>query len=176
MSIEIYYVEQIKPHGNSIFYFLESAQDIEDWKQRGYKTQDEVNQLAMKKNDKQGPMAGIPISQQSSTHDPQKIIQKLTTTWKRLTWKDWNTIFSKCLKNVTGADGQSRNDLDVILYREMKLKFCLKDWDLKDDNGAKVQVSSEIIDMLAPEVATALLDNFETVTEATADDLGESNG
>jgi len=176
ISIETYYIEEHKPHGNSIFHFLDKSQDFETWKNKGFKTQSEINQLAMPKTERQGPSTGVPISKQSVVFDSKKIIQKLVTTWKRMTWKDQNMIFSRCLRTVPGPDGQATTELDTIMYRDLKIKTCLKDWDLQDDNGVKVPINSDVIDSLAPEVAVALLNNFEMVTEASAEDLGELNG
>ena len=61
----------------------------------------------------------------------------------------------------------------MISYRDLKLKVCLKKWDLKDDNKQDIQVSESIIDQLVPEVAQELLNNFEEVTEASEEQMGE---
>jgi len=60
----------------------------------------------------------------------------------------------------------------MILYRDMKLKTCLKRWDFKD-NGNEVSINEHIIDNLFPEVAQELLSSFEKVTEAGDEELGE---
>lgn len=90
-----------------------------------------------------------------------------------MSWKDQNVIFSKCLRTTTGVDGVQRTELDTITYRDMKIKQCLKEWDLKDERGQLVPVSHDAIDNLTPEVVSELISAFERYTEASSNDLGE---
>jgi len=89
-----------------------------------------------------------------------------------MTWKEQNQIYSRCLRNTAAADGTTRTELDGISYRDMKLKTCLKKWDFKDDKGEEIPVSESVIDRMVPEVAQKLLETFESVTEASEEDLG----
>lgn len=149
IAIETYYVEEVKKHGNSVFKFIKSREDFEDWKKKGYVVEGEQT------SDKQ-----------------DKIIRKLVTHWTKPTWKDQNTIISRSLKTTTSADGRTINELDGVKYRDLKLKLCLKKWSLVDeDSGEPVPVNHEIIDRLDPVVAQELLSSFERVTEPTPDDL-----
>lgn len=89
-----------------------------------------------------------------------------------MTWKEQNQIYSRCLRQIAGTEGGgARTELDMISYRDQKLKTCLKKWDLKDDKGQDYPVSESVIDQLVPEVAQELLSNFELVTEASEEDL-----
>ena len=88
-----------------------------------------------------------------------------------MTWKEQNQIYSRCLRQIPEAEGKTRTELDMIMYRDMKLKTCLKKWDLKGDNQQDIPITENIIDQLVPEVAQELLNNFEKVTEASEDDL-----
>ena len=121
--------------------------------------------------DPQGNKPGMPEQPPKPPQDPKKVILVLRTWWSRMTWKEQNQIYSRCLKQVPIADGKTRTELDMIAYRDMKLKICLKKWDLKDENKQDVQITENIIDQLVPEVAQELLNNFEMVTEASEEDL-----
>jgi hypothetical protein len=165
IGIEIFYVEEQKPPFNfSRLYFIHSKEDMEKWKNKGYKLQSEISQLPTTEPSK----PGMPVQQQP---DNTKIIHKVTTEWSRLSWKDQNNILSKSLKTMTGSDGGTHTELDAILYRDMKLKTCLKRWDLKDDDGKPVALDSTTIDNLMPEIAMELISAFEQVTEAGSDEL-----
>ena len=92
-------------------------------------------------------------------------LKEINTSWKPLGWKDHNEIYSKCLSHHTKEDGSVTTNLNYIKFRDMKLKFCLKSWDLKDDDGRPVPVNASAIDRLNPQVATEILEGFEKVTE-----------
>lgn len=148
IAIEIYYVEEVKKHGNSVFKFIRSRDEFDEWKKKGYVVEGE------------GQPAG------------DKIINKLVTHWTKPTWKDQNVIISRSLKTTTTADGRTINELDGVKYRDLKLKLCLKKWSLTDqESGEPVAVNAEVIDMLDPVVAQELLSSFERVTEPTSEDL-----
>lgn len=159
VNITLFYIEQKKEHGNSVFHFVASRKEFDEWKTRGYRTEEELRTAATEQSK-------VPV-------DPTKIIEKIITTWKRLTWKDQNTIYSRCLKTVPGIDGKPTVELDTILYRDLKLKTCLKKWDIRDESGQILAVAPETIDLLVPEVAQEMLNAFERVTEASSFDLGE---
>lgn len=166
INITVYYIEETMPHGHTVFHFVRSSKEFENWKTKGYHTEEEIREL-LKPTDQKKPAQNV---------DSSKIIEKIMTTWKRLTWKDQNTIFSKCLRTVPGLDGKPVTELDSISYRDQKLKTCLKKWDLRDENGQVSPVTTDTIDILLPEVAQELLNSFERVTEPTAQELGESKG
>jgi len=166
VTIQLMYIEdKDEKHGNSRYYFVNSRADFDKWKAKGYQTEEEITKAAAVP-DKQ---PGMPVK---PPQDPTKVIQVLRTWWSRMTWKEQNQIYSRCLRQVPGAnEGATRTELDMISYRDMKLKTCLKRWDLKDDAGQDIAVSEVIVDQLVPEVAQELLNNFELVTEAGEDDL-----
>jgi hypothetical protein len=164
------YIEKTdEKHGNSTYHFIGSKGELDRWKSKGYMTEDEIDRLKAVPD----PAPGQPQLQPGppeKPHDPKKVISILKTWWSRMTWKEQNQIYSQCLRQVPSVEGKTRTELDMIIYRDMKLKTCLKKWDLKDGNQ-DVPVSDSVIDMLIPEVAQELLNNFEMVTEATDDDL-----
>jgi len=86
-------------------------------------------------------------------------LKELNTGWKVLTWDEHNHLYDSC------TIGRDRKTIDFIKLRDIKLKTCLKTWDLKDDNGNDVVLNSETIDQLYPKVADELLSGFEQITE-----------
>ena len=92
-------------------------------------------------------------------------LKEVNTGWKLLNWAEHNEIYSKCLTNDTNPEGKVTTNIDIIRFRDKKLKACLKNWDVRDDNGAPIPLSSDTIDKLNPQVATEFLDGFEKITE-----------
>lgn len=166
VSIKLVYVEQKNQNGHSVFHFMQSRQDLDLWKGKGYMTAAEMETA---KNETSGITSpGMP---QKPTVDESKLISELGTYWTPLTWKDQNAIYARCLHQTTTLEGKTQTELDGISYRDMKLKKCLKKWDHKDDQGQEVPITEMVIDNLVPEVAQELLSNFEQVTELTEDQL-----
>lgn len=94
-------------------------------------------------------------------------IESLKTWWLPLTWKDQNSIYSKCLKEINDEKDffQKSYNLDNITYRELILKTCLKKW------NAEIELNSSAIDNLDPKIAQELLTRFEEVTNINNEDL-----
>ncbi len=155
VNIVTYYIEEVKKAGSSVFYFIDSAESMESWKRKGYITRGDMARMR-----KDGEVVD------------DKVIEELHTVWRSMTWKEQNEISSKCLIHLPAPEGQSRTQWDGIRFRDMKLKTCLKGWDLVDDSGNKIPVTPENIDNLVPEVAHQLASDFEKMTEPSEDDLG----
>lgn len=98
-------------------------------------------------------------------------LKELNTGWKVLSWADHNHVYTECLKYSTNESGITVTNLDFIKFRDMKLKTCLKMWDIKDETGRIVPVTPGTIDALHPEVANELLNGFEKVTDITPQEL-----
>lgn len=173
VSIQLMYIEeQDSKHGNARYYFINSRADLDNWKSKGYLTEEDMGKAAdVPAPSPKKEQPGMPVQSAKPPQDPTKIISVLRTWWSRMTWKEQNQIYSRCLRQVPGTEGKTRTELDMISYRDMKLKTCLKKWDLKDDAKQEISVTENIIDNLVPEVAQELLNNFEMVTEASEDDL-----
>ena len=154
INIKIYYIEEVKNHGNSVFTFIRNGDELDKWQQKGYVIYDKS------------------VSNAVTTPSSDKVIHVLNTHWTKSTWKDQNYIISRSLKNVTSSDGKTSSELDGIKYRDLKLKLCLKKWDYIDENsGEPVSITAEVIDALDPSIAVELISTFEKVTEPTDDDL-----
>ncbi len=170
VSIQIFYIEDKKPNGNSTFSFIKSAKDLATWKNKGYTEETEVKRL--REEAQQAQKNAGEGTNVTKGYDPSKIIQLLETHWRQITWKDQNSINTRCMTTTPAADGKMTITLDWIKYRDQKLKMCLKRWDLKGPQNEEIPVNDTNIDMLHPDVAQALIDNFERVTEPSGDDLG----
>lgn len=176
ISLDLYYVEELKPTGNVIFHFITNPTEMTKWQDKGYHTEQEIREWQQAQRSQNQPMAPgtlkqTKVSEKVPEIDPNKVIRIIHTEWKKLNWKDQNYIFSRALKTSTTAEGKTQAELDSILYRDLKLKHCLKKWNVTDDNGQPVNVTSDNIDMLVPEVAQEMLSTFEKFTEPTGDDL-----
>lgn len=154
VAIELYYVEEVKTHGNSVFSFIRTREELEDWKKKGYTVEGDQTQ-----------------PQPDPAKKSPKLINKLVTHWTKPAWKEQNTLISRSLRTTT-SEGRAINEIDGVKYRDLKLKLCLKKWSLLDEaSGQPVPVTPEVIDMLDPSVAQELLSSFERVTEPTPEDL-----
>lgn len=144
IGIEHYYVEQQK-QGNSVVVFITSPEKMREKEEEGY-------------------------SFESS--DPDKKIYRFRTTWKRPTWKEHNEIISRSMTHAPSTMGGYISKLDPIMYREQKLKTCLKKWDgVMGLDGQPVELTLDAINSLSPEVGQELLDAFERVTEISSEQL-----
>ncbi len=174
VTIQLMYIEELdSKHGNVKYYFINSRAEFDSWKAKGYLTVEEMekSKAVPAPNPPQKEQPGMPVQPSKPPQDPTKIISILRTWWSRMTWKEQNQVYSRCLRQVTGTEGKTRTELDMIAYRDIKLKTCLKKWDLKDEMKQEVPITETIIDQLVPEVAQELLNNFEMVTEASEEDL-----
>lgn len=98
-------------------------------------------------------------------------LKELNTGWKVLTWSDYNSLYYECSKKNVSKNGVKTNDVDFIKLREMKLKSCLKSWDLKDDFGNDVPLNDKTIESIHPDVANELLNSFEKITNINPGEL-----
>jgi len=154
INITCYYTEKAKPHGNSLYYFIKSAEELQRFKDRGFVLESEAAK------DINGKV----------TTPPDKIIYVLETTWRTPTWRDQNLIFTKSVKHLTRPDGTFTNEIDAIAYRDWKLKVCLKKWNVMSTDNKPLDVTEGLIDNLNPVVAQELLAAFEKVTEPNESD------
>ena len=104
-------------------------------------------------------------------HKKDPNLKEINTGWKILSWAEHNEIYSKCLFHSTKENEMTTTNLDYVKFRDMKMKFCLKSWDLKDDNDVDMPLNASMIDNLHHQVATEILEGFERVTEIETTDL-----
>lgn len=140
-NIETYYIENIKPNGHIVYDFIRSKEEMQDWQKKGY-----------------------------AVGNLEKPIQRLVTTWKRLSWKEYNSVSTRSMTEERGMDGQVKIRFDPVMFREVKFKTCLKSWDFKDETGQVVAINEKVIDMLDPTVAEELLNSFEKLTELSGEE------
>lgn len=146
INIDFWYIEEKKNNMTFGFKFLKSQKEMEQYKADGY-VMKEVS---------------------SYNESDEKIIWHLNTTWSRLTWKDQNLLISRSLIKV---DDKGTKELDGIRYRDLKLRMCLKKWNLRNDNGSEIEVNDANIDNLPFNFGIQLIDGFELVTEVSTQDL-----
>ena len=97
----------------------------------------------------------------TSKHAPKNHkVYTIVGHWKLITWEEQSIIFANSLKD---------KQIDPILYRDQKLKKCLKR--IVDTDGTAIDVSDEVINNLGAELASELLSSFETITEPSENDF-----
>ena len=158
ISIDTYIIELVKPHGHSVLVFINSKKEFDEWHEKGYFTEEEIEEL----------------KKSNTSYDQTKIIQKIITTWKRLNWKEHNQILNKSLTTVVQQDGGQSKELNVVIFNDLKLKTCLKKWNLKNEKNEVLEVTPEAIDTLEPDLAAKLLSDFASFTEPSENDLKKS--
>ena len=97
---------------------------------------------------------------------PSENCQYLDTTWRRPSWGEQNVILSQSLR----YKGISL-DVDILVYQDLKLKTCLKNWNAKDDDNNPIPLNNDAIDNLDPVISSALLKQFESISEPSDVDL-----
>ena len=93
--------------------------------------------------------------------DPQKKdrVHCLNTVWKVMSWKDDNEIVKQSTYfNVNS----SMNDLDPFKYRDLRIKQCIRSWDMKDDKGNAIQFRPELIDKMPSDIVHALIAKYDS--------------
>lgn len=107
---------------------------------------------------------------ESENEDDKKRVQILNTEWRSLTWKESNTITKD---SMYFDPHQGMQDVDYFQYRDLRIKSCLKKWDLKDDNGKPVPCTPDVIDQLPAEVVFALVNRYDTAVNLDEDEKGK---
>ena len=116
----------------------------------------------------------IQSKEEFEKHKNDPNFKELNTSWQIMTWAEHNKVYSQCIQYTTNEEGIQLSNLDFIKFRDLKLKTCLKNWDLKDDTGRLVNITSSVIDQLHPQVADELLAGFERMTEVSSPKTKES--
>jgi len=85
-------------------------------------------------------------------------IKVLETFWKVLSWQDQNNIGkNSVIQNEDGTYG----DVDQFRYRDLRIKTCLKKWDMKDDDGKEIPCDSVHINMLPAHIVNELVTKYD---------------
>ncbi len=75
---------------------------------------------------------------------------------------------SKTYNKVSGAE-----DTDWTVFSDIQLKTCLVDWDLQNEKGEVLPVTSDIINNLHANVANALLSKYRQITSLDGDEASD---
>lgn len=107
---------------------------------------------------------------ESSVEEDKKRVEVLNTQWHSLSWGDSNMITKDC---VYFDHNQGMQDIDYFKYRDLRIKKCLKSWDLKDDKGNPVPCVPEVIEKLPVEVVFALVNKYDEIVNLDNDEQGK---
>ena len=97
--------------------------------------------------------------------DSEKTIFILNTKWKVLSWKEVNDITRRAQIVTNGIQ-----ELDYFLYRDLRLKTALVEWDITSEKGEAVPVSPSTIDLLPSDIVYALISQYDEAVNLSDDD------
>jgi len=97
-------------------------------------------------------------------------VEVLETKWRPLLWQENNDVMEKASGSVNPQTGEKQ--FNFIAYRDAIVKKCIKEWNIKTDEGQPIPVISQNIDKLPASVVTNLYRKFETVIEYSEEELG----
>ena len=101
--------------------------------------------------------------------EKKKKTSVLSTKWKQLNWQEQNKIMSQNTNITDPLTGQVQ--FDVYKFRDNRVKTCLKEWNLRDDNNNPIPITPEKIDQLPADIVGELLTEYEKVTEWSKADM-----
>lgn len=105
---------------------------------------------------------------QMEDEDKEVVIEKITTNWRSLNWKEQNEVMSKSSKIMNVQTGESQ--FDFMVYRDSIIKKCLKSWDIVSEDQP-VPLTPEAIDRLPGQVVLALYDKFEKANDYSEEEV-----
>jgi len=111
--------------------------------------------------------------QESKKEEKTKVkVECLNTFWKPLTWKEQNQITKLCQVTGNNAEGTpSIIDIDYFKLRDLRIKMCLKKWDMKDEEGKAIEANPTNIDLLSADVVYALSARYDEAMNLTEDEI-----
>ncbi|MHA1482777.1 MAG: hypothetical protein ACTSQA_05005 [Candidatus Heimdallarchaeaceae archaeon] len=90
----------------------------------------------------------------------EKGIKIVNTYWKPLSWQDRNNINHA---SEVRSDGVITGQVDFNRWRDLRVKQCLKEWDIKDEDGKDVPCNHDTINCIDAYIMDAIIDEFEKV-------------
>jgi len=94
----------------------------------------------------------------------------LSTKWGQLNWEQENKI----MNNVNKVDPMTGDiQFDIFQFRDSRIKSCLKEWNLKDDNNEIIPVNDSNINKLPSDIVIALINRYEEAIKVGQDKMGK---
>ena len=106
------------------------------------------------------------IEKEKNLSDEQKTVRLLNTSWKSLNWRESNRLTRD--SQVTSASGSQ--ELDFFVFRDLRLKTALIDWDLRDDNNNLITVEPKAVDSLPSDIVFELLSRYDKAVSVVEED------
>lgn len=91
----------------------------------------------------------------------------LTTKWKVLTWQEQNQITEQ---SSYYNDIEGYQDVNVWRFRDLRLKQCLVDWDMKDEHNNNIPLDPSVVDQLPSDVVLYLLNQYDESISGKVED------
>ena len=132
---------------------------LKEQEERDQKIEDiKKNQEKRSKLQSQDGSKNVDIPDVAADKEVNFRVYVLKTQWKTLSWKEQNDITQQSTYYNQEA---SFNDLNIWKFRDLRIKYCLVSWDLKDDNGQPIPLNSDMLDQLSGDVVLALVSKYD---------------
>jgi len=119
-------------------------------------------------SEQQGKIADV-VSDQSEEEEVKVNFRicLLKTQRKVLSWKEQTNITRE--SSYYNAQ-ESFQDLDIWKFRDLRIKSCLVSWDLVDDSGKPIPVSTNVIDQLPADIVLSLVSKYDEAISLSDDE------
>jgi len=97
-------------------------------------------------------------------------IESLTTKWSIMNWREQNALVETAYNKTNSLTGERA--FDHVLYRDIIVKSCLKEWDIVVE-GKNVPVTANGIDSLPAEIIMEMYYRYEKMIDYSEDELGK---
>lgn len=99
-----------------------------------------------------------------------KKIEQINTQWQQANWKQSHEL----IRAATIWDPMAgERTMDYQKYRYIILENQMVGWDVKNEQGDIIPLSKENVGLLAPSVASALVDGYLSSTSMAEKEMGE---
>lgn len=86
-------------------------------------------------------------------------VKSISTKWVQQSWRAAQDLMSKSML-YDHTSGESK--FNAMMYRDARIKTCLVDWNVKDEDGTPMSCNEQTISSLNWEVAQGLLNLYES--------------
>jgi len=91
----------------------------------------------------------------------EKKIEVLNTHWKPMSWQERNNINHEA---EVRTDGIITGQMDIYRWRDLRVKRCLQEWDIKDEEGNPVPCNPDTINRIDAYILDAIIEEFDKVS------------
>ena len=98
---------------------------------------------------------------------PKIEIKVINSKWKLINWKEDQEITKRC---IIKDDYNATETIDYIGLRDLRMKSCLLEWDIVNDEGQPVPCKPENVDKLHGDIVMSLYQRYMDYTSLESED------